>query len=141
MYYYKIGIMECKGTIIRDASPALLDAINRIADIFSVDKVTIPQSPRVTLDQAGTLAVAEDARREEASVPGVVTQTGPALRTGMAEEAPVVKYTKEQVKAAAAAKREKRDDMKKILDEMGAKSIPALSEDQYEEFMRKISVL
>lgn len=50
-------------------------------------------------------------------------------------------YTKEQVKAAAAAKREKRDDMKKILDEMGAKSIPALSEDQYEEFMRKISVL
>ena len=137
MYYYKIGIMEFKGTIILDASPALLDAINRIADIFSVDKVTIPQSPRVTLDQAGTLAVAEDARREEASVPGVV----PAPRTGMAEEAPVVKYTKEQVKAAAAAKREKRDDMKKILDEMGAKSIPALSEDQYEEFMRKISVL
>ena len=91
MYYYKIGIMEFKGTIILDASPALLDAINRIADIFSVDKVTIPQSPRVTLDQAGTLAVAEDARQEEASVPGVVTQTGPAPRTGMAEEAPVVK--------------------------------------------------
>ena len=84
MYYYKIGIMEFKGTIILDASPALLGAINRIADIFSVDKVTIPQSPRVTLDQAGTLAVAEDARQEEASVPGVVTQTwrSPANRNG-----------------------------------------------------------
>lgn len=51
----------------------------------------------------------------------MVTQTGPAPRTGMAEEAPVVKYTKEQVASPPPRRGEKRDDMKKILDEMGAK--------------------
>lgn len=137
--------MEFKGTIMFDVSPALLGAINRITDVFSATVVLNRPAPDFT---GGGLVkgvspvmgdIKETADTSQSKQPEtVVMQADSALEP---EKAPAVKYTKEQVKAAAAAKKEKRDDMKKILDEMGVKSIPALSENQYEEFMQKISVL
>lgn len=134
--------MEFKGTIMFDVSPALLGAINRITDVFSATVVLNRPAPDFT--NGGLLKGVFPVMKETADIPQseqpetAVTQAAPALEP---EAAPAVKYTKEQVKAAAAAKKEKRDEMKKILDDMGVKSIPALSEDQYEEFMQKISVL
>lgn len=131
--------MEFKATIVIDVSPALLRAFNRIADVMSATKVLNPVHvenciisaenglPEMEIQSESTTAI----KTETVSVPEPQPQP---------EVAPV-KFTKEQVKAAAAAKKEKRDEMKKILDDMGVKSIPALSEDQYEEFMQKISVL
>lgn len=134
--------MEFKGTIMFDVSPALLGAINRITDVFSATVVLNRPAPDFT--NGGLVKGVSPVMMETADISQseqsetAVTQAAPALEP---EAAPAVKYTKEQVKAAAAAKKEKRDEMKKILDDMGVKSIPALSEDQYEEFMQKISVL
>lgn len=134
--------MEFKGTIMFDVSPALLGAINRITDVFSATVVLNRPAPDFTNgglvkgDSPVMMETADISQPEQSET--AVTQAAPALEP---EAAPAVKYTKEQVKAAAAAKKEKRDEMKKILDDMGVKSIPALSEDQYEEFMQKISVL
>lgn len=134
--------MEFKGTIMFDVSPALLGAINRITDVFSATVVLNRPAPDFTnggLVKGDSPVMMETADISQPEQPETaVTQAAPALEP---EAAPAVKYTKEQVKAAAAAKKEKRDEMKKILDDMGVKSIPALSEDQYEEFMQKISVL
>lgn len=137
--------MEFKGTIMFDASPALLGAINRITDVFSATIVLNRPAPDITcgglVEDASP--VMEDIKQTadiSQSEQPKVSDAQPAP-TPTPESVPAVKYTKEQVKAAAAAKKEKRDEMKKILDDMGVKSIPALSEDQYEEFMQKISVL
>lgn len=128
-----------------DVSPALLGAINRITDVFSATVVLNRPAPdfidgglvKSAFPVMGDIKETADISQSEQPETDA-TQAAPALEP---EAAPAVKYTKEQVKAAAAAKKEKRDDMKKILDDMGVKSIPALSEDQYEEFMQKISVL
>ena len=137
--------MEFKGTIMFDVSPALLGAINRITDVFSATVVLNRPAPDFKCGGLveGASPVMEDIKEtadmsQSKQPETAVTQAAPALEP---EDAPAVKYTKEQVKAAAAAQKEKRDEMKKILDDMGVKSIPALSEDQYEEFMQKISVL
>ena len=137
--------MEFKGTIMFDASPALLGAINRITDVFSATIVLNRPAPDFTCGGLveGASPVMEDIKQTadiSQSEQPKVSDAQPAP-TPTPEPVPAVKYTKEQVKAAAAAKKEKRDEMKKILDDMGVKSIPALSEDQYEEFMQKISVL
>lgn len=125
--------MELKGTIVFDVSPALLGAINRISDVFSANRVLNDSDSKVT-DVGAVKSLASEEIKGKADS----TQPVQALDS---EKISVVKYTKEQLKAAAAAKKEKRGEMKKILDEMGAKSISALSENQYEEFMQKISVL
>lgn len=129
--------MEFKGTIMLDVSPALLGAIDRITDMFS--PVVVLDRPTPDSSEGGRVTPAGKEEKKAATDQRESTeQAAPALEP---KETPAVKYTKEQVKAAAAAKKEKRDDMKKILDDMEVKSIPALSEDQYEEFMQKISVL
>lgn len=121
--------MEFKGTILLDASPALLAAFNKLADVFSTGKQAIA---KVEGGADKTTPEPEPTVGPEPTAP---------LSISNSEVPSNVKYTKEQVKAAAAAKKDKRDEMKKILDEMGVKSIPALTEDQYEEFMQKISLL
>lgn len=126
--------MEFKGTIMFDVSPALLGAINRITDVFSATVVLNRPAPDFT--NGGLVKGDSPVMMETADI-----SQPEQSETAVTQAAPAVKYTKEQVKAAAAAKKEKRDEMKKILDDMGVKSIPALSEDQYEEFMQKISVL
>lgn len=140
--------MDFKATILFDASPSLLKVANRLVDVFSATVVLGRPAPDFTVggDVEGVSNVVEDVKvatdvsqhkQPEATIDA-------AAQTALSTEpktVPAVKYTKEQVKAAAAAKKDKRDEMKKILDEMGAKSIPTLSEDQYEEFMQKISLL
>lgn len=137
--------MDFKAVLVLDASPALLGVMNRFADV-AMAVVTLPSLNQVSksTESVDQVSVPETVTLITQPVQSNATVTQPE-QTPESEEAqdmvPAVKYTKEQIKAAAAAKKDKRDEMKKILDEMGAKSIPTLSEDQYEEFMQKISIL
>lgn len=110
--------MEFKATLTLDASPALIGVVSNLVNALTGLKSSAPVSGSVV----SRMAVSE---KEFIS-------RDPDVES---------KYTTEQVRAAAAAKMEKRGEMKKILNAMGIKSIPALPEDRYEEFMQKISVL
>lgn len=141
--------MDFKATILFDASPSLLKVANRVIDVLSATIVLNHRPAPDFTESKGVEDVSKEVKevklvtdasqtkKPEATVDAVAQTTS----SQEPDAVPAVKYTKEQVKAAAAAKKDKRDEMKKILDEMGAKSIPALSEDQYEEFMQKISLL
>lgn len=124
--------MEFKATLTLDASPALIGVVSNLVNALTGLKSSAPVNESVVAHMAvpGKEFISRDPDAESKSI--AVEQPQPISES---------KYTKEQVKAAAAAKRDKRDEMKKILDEMGVKSIPALPEDRYEEFMQKISVL
>lgn len=146
--------MEFRGTILFDASPALLGAINRVADVFAGQQVVYPPL-RVAPDTTGaivtTLKVREplEVQQPVVGAPGKAEPVVEVTATAAAPvEAPAVtappagtKLTMEQVRAAAALKKDKRDEMKKILDAMGVPSIPKLPEDKFEEFMQQISLL
>lgn len=124
--------MEFKATLTLDASPALIGVVSNLVNALTGLKSSAPVNESVVAHMSAPKKefISRDPDAESKSV-----------TTEQPEPVPESKYTKEQVKAAAAAKRDKRDEMKKILDEMGVKSIPALPEDRYEEFMQKISVL
>lgn len=140
--------MEFRGTILFDASPALLGAINRVADVFAGQQVVYPPL-RVAPDTTGaivtTLKVREPLEVQQPVV-GAPGKAEPVVEVTATAAAPVeapagTKLTMEQVRAAAALKKDKRDEMKKILDAMGVPSIPKLPEDKFEEFMQQISLL
>lgn len=124
--------MEFKATLTLDASPALIGVVSNLVNALTGLKSSAPVSGSVV----SRMAVSEKefiSRDPDVESKSIVAEQPQPI--------PESKYTKEQVRAAAAAKMEKRGEMKKILNEMGIKSIPALPEDRYEEFMQKISVL
>lgn len=131
--------MEFKATLILDASPGLIGAVNNLVNALTGLKPSAPVSAPLVL--AGEAVYDKLKTDSPDRIPSTEEVTPPADTPVETDPVSRPKYTKEQVKAAAAAKKDKREEMKKILDEMGAKSIPTLSEDQYEEFMQRISVL
>lgn len=129
--------MEIKGTFVFDASPALLAAINKIADVLTpvariIPGALTPAPPAVETTEAA------------APTPEPITES-PAIQ----EESPTA-YTLLQVRSIMAEKQESKPadekkavtlKMKEILNALGAKNISDLAEDKYSEFVQKISAL
>ena len=152
--------MDFKGTILLDASPALLAAINRIADVLSASPVRNFTKPVFT--EAGTLT-GHIETRAEAPVKSALAQTvaTPVEKVEAAapsDETPAetgessgTKYTLIQVRKVMADVQERvsSDDekravtkkMRDILLSLGAASIGKLSEEKYGEFIQQISAL
>lgn len=129
--------MEIKGTFVFDASPALLAAINKIADVLTPVART---TPGYTASQQNVTEITTTV----APTPEPVTES-PAIQ----EESPTA-YTLLQVRSIMAEKQESKPadekkavtlKMKEILNALGAKNISDLAEDKYSEFVQKISAL
>lgn len=161
--------MDFKGTILFDASPALLAAINRIADVLSVNNpIRSFAKPVFTQDGALIGHVEQRAETQAGSAPAhavVTPEPGQVLAEKVevdamvsAEEVPAetddsskAKYTLVQVRKVMADVQERMssDDekravtkkMRDILLSLGATSIGKLSEEKYGEFIQQISAL
>ena len=117
--------MELKGTITVDASPRLLDILERFASsLFGRKEAQVIEAVRpepyvVTTDNA-------------------VTESAPE---GKEEPAAQPKWTLENIRAAASAKKEKRAEIKAILDGMGVANVKLVPPEKFDEFMTKLSAL
>lgn len=156
--------MDFKGTILLDASPALLAAVNRIADVLSANSPARNFSKPI-FTQDGTLTGHAVHRSETPAEPAPAQKTinpesgqdcSKHVKASPAEEASAKteespNYTLVQVRKVMAEVQEKmsNDDekravtkkMRDILLSLGAESIGKLPEEKYGEFIQQISAL
>lgn len=119
--------------ILFDASPALLTAVGTLAGVVGKTPSVLSETPK---EISKTLGVSEKTSDVISETPTVNSETPTA-----AEAAPATRYTLEQVRAAAALKKDKRAEVKAILDELGAPSVPAIPEEKFSVFMEKLAAV
>lgn len=105
--------------ILFDASPALLTAVGTLA---------------------GVVGNTSDVEKNLLGVNSETPTVNPETPTA-AETVPATRYTLEQVRAAAALKKDKRAEVKAILDELGVPSVPAIPEEKFAVFMEKLAAV
>lgn len=157
--------MDFKGTILLDASPALLAAINRIADVLSAN-IPLRNFTKPVFPETGALEACIETRAESSIKSAVQTavaseteqvrtrhpEATPTIMTpAETEESPATKYTLVQVRKVMAEIQERMSNgdekravtkkMRDILLSFGVESIGKLPEEMYEKFIQQISAL
>ncbi len=140
--------MEITGKIVFDASPALLNTANRLADAIagkSVEPQTmtpVNMPPLQETPAAGQLPSVPSASPEPA-------QAAPAAKPAGVQEMPVKaathtqKVTLEQLRAVISLKSKsgKREKVKEIISSLGSNSATNMDPACYDEAYEKISAL
>ena len=119
--------------ILFDASPALLTAVGTLAGV-------VGNTPNRNQATPKGISKTSDVNSETPTVNPEIPTAEEKIPTA-AEAAPATRYTLEQVRAAAALKKDKRAEVKAILDELGAPSVPAIPEEKFAVFMEKLAAV
>lgn len=148
--------MEFKGLLLIDASPALLNVMNRLADVFTAKTASAERRKvrktvaepadelRTAVEPAAVDAVPEPVSEEpEAAVPDELPAQPESTSAETAPEAPQPRaVTLDAVRSLMAQKaKADREAVKKALTECGAARIGDLPEEKYREFYDKLLAL
>lgn len=121
-------------TIELTAAPSLLEAVKILATAL-----TGQQQP------VNAISVKETSTKKTKALTTPATQVEEVAETAIeetaAEEAPM--FTLEQVRAAAQAKSQsgKREEVRALVTELGAASLPNLAPSKFNDFMSKLEAL
>lgn len=147
--------MEFKGLLLIDASPALLNVMNKLADVFTAKTAPAERRKvrkavaepaddfRTAVEPAAVDAVPEPVSEEaEAAVPDESATPATQPEEATPEPGRPRTITLDAVRSLMAQKaKADREAVKKALTECGAARIGDLPEDKYKEFYDKLLAL
>lgn len=141
--------MEIKGTLLIDASPALLGVMNKFADALTTS-VTVGAEPEKKQRKSRKVVAEAPSVEEAEAVKEMVPETAPETAPEAEEAAPETSevepakedaksVTIEAVRALMVQKaKTNREAVKQALTGCGASKIGDLAEEKYEEFYNKL---